>query len=75
MGRLWRLPLLVLLAGWLSLSQAEVSFPPLSGRVVDQAGLLDAATEARLTQLLAAQALPCVPLASYLVFELRDGLW
>ena len=54
MGRLWRLPLLVLLAGWLSLSQAEVSFPPLSGRVVDQAGLLDAATEARLSQLLAA---------------------
>lgn len=54
MRRLWRLPLLVLLGGWLSLSQAEVSFPALSGRVVDQAGLLDATTEARLSQQLAA---------------------
>ncbi len=54
MRRLWQLPLLLLLCGWLSLSQAEVNFPPLSGRVVDQAGLLDAATEARLSQQLAA---------------------
>ena len=54
MRRLWQLPLLLLLSGWLSLSQAEINFPPLSGRVVDQAELLDATTEARLSQQLAA---------------------
>ena len=54
MRRLCQLPLLLLLSGWLSLSQAEINFPPLSGRVVDQAELLDATTEARLSQQLAA---------------------
>ena len=34
--------------------QAQLHFPPLSGRVVDQAGLLDASSEAQLTQRLAA---------------------
>ena len=49
-----RLPLLLLLCTWAWLAQAQPEFPALSGRVVDQAGLLDAATKARLTQLLAA---------------------
>lgn len=38
----------------LAVQAQEISIPPLSGRVVDSAGLLDASTEARLTQMLAA---------------------
>jgi uncharacterized protein len=58
MGVFLRLPLLLLLATWVCLAQAQaesakLEFPELSGRVVDQAELLDAATEAHLTQLLA----------------------
>ncbi|HLD66409.1 MAG TPA: TPM domain-containing protein [Pseudomonas sp.] len=49
-----RLPLLILLWTWACLVQAQPSFPALSGRVVDQAGLLDAQAEARLSQRLAA---------------------
>ncbi len=50
-----RLPLVLLLCACAWMAQAqEPEFPPLSGRVVDQAELLDAPTEARLTQLLAA---------------------
>jgi uncharacterized protein len=50
-----RLPLFLLLCACAWMAQAqEPEFPPLSGRVVDQAELLDAQTEARLTQLLAA---------------------
>ncbi|MEC8456504.1 MAG: TPM domain-containing protein, partial [Pseudomonadota bacterium] len=37
-----------------SAALAEPAFPPLSGRVVDQADLLDAATEQALTEKLAA---------------------
>ena len=44
--RLW-LCLLLLCSG---LAQAEIKFPPLSGRVVDEAGLLSQATRAQLTQ-------------------------
>lgn len=54
MTRSLRLPLLVLLWVWACLVQAQPSFPALSGRVVDQAGLLDAQSEARLSQRLAA---------------------
>jgi len=57
MRPLLRLPLLLVATWVLALAQpafAEVVFPELSGRVVDQAELLDAATEARLTQVLAA---------------------
>lgn len=49
-----RLPLFLLLCAWSWMAQAQPEFPVLSGRVVDQAELLDAPTEARLTQLLAA---------------------
>src|SRR3990167_7558051 len=50
-----RLPLFLLLCACAWMAQAqEPEFPPLSGRVVDRAELLDAQTEARLTQLLAA---------------------
>ncbi|WP_372873713.1 YgcG family protein [Pseudomonas sp.] len=49
-----RLPLVLLLCAWAWMAQAQPEFPPLSGRVVDQAELLDAPTEARLSQLLAA---------------------
>ena len=49
-----RLPLFLLLCTWAWLAQAQPEFPPLSGRVVDRAELLDAPTEARLNQLLAA---------------------
>ena len=49
-----RLPLLLLLCSWAWLAQAQPNFPALSGRVVDRAEMLDAATEARLTQQLAA---------------------
>ncbi len=49
-----RLPLLLLLCTWAWLAQAQPEFPALSGRVVDRAEMLDAATEARLTQQLAA---------------------
>ena len=49
-----RLILGLLLCACALLVQAqEAGFPALSGRVVDRAELLDAATEARLTQLLA----------------------
>lgn len=44
--RLW-VCLLLLCSG---LAQAEIKFPPLSGRVVDEAGLLSQATRAQLTQ-------------------------
>ena len=49
-----RLPLLLLLCTWAWLAQAQPEFPALSGRVVDRAEMLDAATEARLTEQLAA---------------------
>jgi uncharacterized protein len=51
----WIAIALVLLA-WLapSASAAEPKFPPLSGRVVDQAGILSASTQTDLTNLLAA---------------------
>jgi uncharacterized protein len=49
-----RLPLFLLLCAWSWMAQAQPQFPALSGRVVDRAELLDAPTEARLTQLLAA---------------------
>ncbi len=49
-----RLPLFLLLCAWSWMAQAQPEFPALSGRVVDQAELLDAPTEARLSQLLAA---------------------
>ena len=49
-----RLPLFLLLCAWAWLAQAQPAFPALSGRVVDQAQMLDAATEARLTEQLAA---------------------
>ncbi|SEQ37140.1 uncharacterized protein SAMN04244573_01464 [Azotobacter beijerinckii] len=45
---------LLLCACALLVQAQEVSFPTLSGRVVDHADLLDASTEARLTQMLAA---------------------
>lgn len=45
---------LLLCACALLVQAQEVSFPTLSGRVVDRADLLDASTEARLTQMLAA---------------------
>ncbi|MDO9321931.1 MAG: TPM domain-containing protein, partial [Pseudomonas sp.] len=48
-----RLPLALLLVACAALAQAEPNFPALSGRVVDQAGMLDAATSTRLTQELA----------------------
>lgn len=50
------LRLLLALCLWagVSLAHAELQFPPLSGRVVDQAGLLDNATRAQLTQTLQA---------------------
>ena len=49
-----RLPLLLLLCTWAWLAQAQPEFPALSGRVVDRAEMLDAQTEARLTEQLAA---------------------
>ena len=49
-----RLPLFLLLCAWAWLAQAQPALPALSGRVVDQAQMLDAATEARLTEQLAA---------------------
>lgn len=49
-----RIPLLLLLCTWAWLAQAQPTFPTLSGRVVDQAQMLDATTEARLTGQLAA---------------------
>ncbi|WP_421732044.1 TPM domain-containing protein [Brevundimonas sp.] len=36
------------------MAQSKIDFPPLTGRVVDQAGLLDPATEQALTEKLAA---------------------
>ncbi|WP_349568471.1 TPM domain-containing protein [Azotobacter salinestris] len=45
----------LLLCAWVLVAQAqEAGFPVLTGRVVDRAELLDAATESRLTQMLAA---------------------
>lgn len=44
----------LLLAGALTAQAQEIAVLPLSGRVVDQAGLLEAPVEARLTQMLAA---------------------
>lgn len=50
-----RLPLLALLLCWaLAGAAQEAELPPLSGRVVDRAELLDTQTEARLTSMLAA---------------------
>ncbi|MET1080581.1 MAG: TPM domain-containing protein [Pseudomonas sp.] len=47
----WRsLPLLLVLMTWALLAQAQVAFPALTGRVVDQAQLLDTATEQELAQ-------------------------
>ena len=43
-----------LIAGGPVLAQSEPTFPPLTGRVVDQAALLDETTEASLTERLAA---------------------
>nr|WP_298148046.1 TPM domain-containing protein [uncultured Pseudomonas sp.] len=54
MAAMLRVPLLLLLCATAWLAQAQPQFPALSGRVVDQAGMLDAQTEARLTQQLAA---------------------
>ena len=44
----------VLLFAVPALAQSKIAFPPLTGRVVDQAGLLDPATEQALTEKLAA---------------------
>jgi uncharacterized protein len=49
-----RIPLLLLLCTWAWLAQAQPEFPALSGRVVDRAEMLDAQTEVRLTEQLAA---------------------
>lgn len=49
-----RLLSLVFLLLYALAAQAQPTFPPLSGRVVDQAGLLDAAAKSRLTRMLAA---------------------
>ena len=46
--------LVVLLFAVPALAQSKIAFPPLTGRVVDQAGLLDPATEQALTDKLAA---------------------
>lgn len=46
---------IVLLAGLLAPARAELTFPALSGRVVDAAGILDSATRAALDAKLAAQ--------------------
>lgn len=54
MTRHLRLPSLLLLLLYALAAQAQPDFPPLSGRVVDQAGLLDTPVESRLTQMLAA---------------------
>ncbi|MGE4064163.1 MAG: YgcG family protein [Rhodospirillaceae bacterium] len=50
---MWRLALFVLLVVARA-HAAEISFPPLTGRVVDQAGILGAAAEAELSDKLAA---------------------
>ena len=44
----------VLLFAVPAMAQSKIDFPPLTGRVVDQAGLLDPATEQALTEKLAA---------------------
>lgn len=49
-----RMPALVLLLLYALAAPAQPEFPPLSGRVVDQAELLDASVESRLTRMLAA---------------------
>ena len=54
MSHCLRLPALVLLLLYALAVQAQPEFPPLSGRVVDQAGLLDASVESRLSRMLAA---------------------
>jgi uncharacterized protein len=50
----WRLPVALLLWAFAVTAQAALQFPPLTGRLVDQAGLLDSATAARLGQQLQA---------------------
>ncbi|MCQ4273638.1 TPM domain-containing protein, partial [Pseudomonas kuykendallii] len=52
--RPWLRPALALLLGACALLAQAVEFPALSGRVVDQASLLDAQTRARLAQMLEA---------------------
>ena len=54
MAAMLRLPLLLLLCATAWLAQAQPEFPALSGRVVDRAEMLDAQTETRLTEQLAA---------------------
>lgn len=54
MRRLYAIGALVLLLISLPVFSAPISFPELTGRVVDNAGLIDAATEQELTQMLAA---------------------
>lgn len=49
----WRGLSLVLLL-WVTTAASALEFPPLSGRVVDQAGLLDAQTSTQLSQMLEA---------------------
>jgi uncharacterized protein len=50
----WHLPLALLLWALAVTGQAALQFPPLTGRVMDQAGLLDSATAAQLGQQLQA---------------------
>ncbi len=50
--RYLRLALLPLLLGGAFAAQAQPEFPPLEGRVVDRAQMLDASVETRLTQIL-----------------------
>ena len=54
MRRLYAIGALVLLLISLPVFSAPINFPELTGRVVDNAGLIDAATEQELTQMLAA---------------------
>ncbi len=50
----WLLPILLLLILAPSALASEPKFPPLTGRVVDDAGVLDASTQGQLTDMLAA---------------------
>jgi len=53
-GAMTRLALLILLLLWASSAlAAEPKFPPLTGRVVDEAGVLNASTQSELTEMLA----------------------
>ena len=57
--RLFRqLPVVLLLLVALGAQAQQPEFPELSGRVVDQADMLDAADETRLTKMLAAHEQP-----------------